>query len=215
MLLAALCLAVLLSGCVRTELGVTLNKDGTGVITTPVAVEEDVYNMMKQSGSDPFEGRETQNVTYDDTEYVSCSEATERLPYEDLETRLKVFRLDNQDETGPLLFQDVSIEKNSGLFYSSFFFKAKTAAQVSTDESGQEVDETFKFFVTVTMPGNITQVKGGVVEGNTVTFEIEDLTQENELAVYADSNNIGVIIGIIVALVVILGAAFIILRKRG
>ena len=65
------------------------------------------------------------------------------------------------------------------------------------------------------MPGNITQVKGGVVEGNTVTFEIEDLTQENELAVYADSNNIGVIIGIILAMAVVLGAAFIILRKRG
>lgn len=63
--------------------------------------------------------------------------------------------------------------------------------------------------------GNITQVKGGVVEGNTVTFEIEDLTQENELAVYADSNNIGVIIGIILAMAVVLGAAFIILRKRG
>lgn len=67
----------------------------------------------------------------------------------------------------------------------------------------------------MTMPGNITQVKGGVVEGNTVTFEIEDLTQENELAVYADSNNIGVIIGIILAMAVVLGAAFIILRKRG
>ena len=53
------------------------------------------------------------------------------------------------------------------------------------------------------------------VEGNTVTFEIEDLTQENELAVYADSNNIGVIIGIILAMAVVLGAAFIILRKRG
>lgn len=215
MLLAALCLAVLLTGCVRTELNVTLNKDGTGVITTTVAVEEDAYNMMKQSGSDPFEGRETQKVTYDDTAYVSCSEATERLPYEDLETRLKAFRLDNQDETSPLLFQDVAIEKNSGLFYSSFSFRAKTAAQVGADESGQEVDEKFKFFVTVTMPGNITQVKGGVVEGNTVTFEIEDLTQENELAVYADSNNIGVIIGIILAMAVVLGAAFIILRKRG
>ena len=215
MLLAALCLAVLLTGCVRTELGVTLNKDGTGVIMTTVAVEEDAYNMMKQSGTDPFEGRETQKVTYDDTAYVSCSEATERLPYEDLETRLKAFRLDNQDETSPLLFQDVALEKNSGLFYSSFSFRAKTAAQVGTDESGQEVDEKFKFFVTVTMPGNITQVKGGVVEGNTVTFEIEDLTQENELAVYADSNNIGVIIGIILAMAVVLGAAFIILRKRG
>lgn len=214
-LLAVLCLTVLLTGCVRTELGVALYKDGTGIITTTVAIEESVYNMTKQGGSDPFEGRDTRTVTYDGTSYVSCSEATEKLSYGELENRLKVIHLDASDETSPLLFEDVSIEKSGGLFYSSFSFKAKTAVQASTDESGQNVNDTYKFFVTVTMPGNITQVKGGIVEGNTVTFEIEDLTQENELAVYADSNNVGVIIGLIATMAVVLGAAFIILRKRG
>ena len=213
-LLSVLCLAVLLTGCVRTELGIALHKDGTGVITTTVAIEESAYNMIKQSGSDPFEGRETQKVTYEDTPYISCSEATENLSYEELENQLKAVRLDASDETSPLLFQDVSIEKNGGLFYSSFSFQAKTTAQENTDESGQSVNDTYKFFITVTMPGSITQTKGGTADGNTVTFEIDDLTQENDLAVYADANNVWVIVGIIAVLIVILGIGFLVLRKK-
>ena len=214
-LLSVLCLSVLLTGCVRTELGVALHKDGTGIITTAVAIEESAYSMMKQNGSDPFEGRETQKATYDDTSYISCSEATEKLSYEELENQLKAVRLDASDETSPLLFQDVSIDKNGGLFYNSFSFQAKTAAQENTDESGQSVNDTYKFFITVTMPGSITQTKGGTAEGNTVTFAIEDLTQENDLMVYADANNVWVIVGIIAALAAILGIGFIVLRKRG
>ncbi len=214
-LLTVLCLAVLLTGCVRTELGIALHKDGTGVITTTVAIEENAYSMMKQNGADPFEGRETQKVTYEDTPYVSCSEATEKLSYEELESQLKAVRLDASDETSPLLFQDVSIEKNGGLFYSSFSFQAKTAVQENTDESGQSVNDTYKFFITVTMPGSITQTKGGTAEGSTVTFEIEDLTQENDLAVYADANNVWVIVGIIAVLIAVVGIGFIVLRKRG
>ncbi len=213
-LLSVLCLAVLLTGCVRTELGIALHKDGTGVITTTVAIEESAYNMIKQSGSDPFEGRETQKATYEDTPYISCSEATENLSYEELENQLKAVRLDASDETSPLLFQDVSIEKNGGLFYSSFSFQAKTTAQENTDESGQSVNDTYKFFITVTMPGSITQTKGGTADGNTVTFEIDDLTQENDLAVYADANNVWVIVGIIAVLIVILGIGFLVLRKK-
>lgn len=216
LLLSVLCLTTLLAGCVRTELGVALHDDGTGVITTTVAVKEDAYNTMKQSGTDPFDGRTTEKVTYDDTAYISCSEVTERLSYEELETQLKAVRLDASDEESPLLFSDVSIEKNGGLFYNSFTFKAKTAAQIDTGEDQmQDVNGMYKFFVKVTMPGSISQTKDGVVEGNTVTFAIEDLTQENEFAVYSDSNNVGVVIGIIVVMALILGAILFFVKKKG
>ena len=216
LLLSVLCLAVLLTGCVRTELGIALYKDETGIITTSVAIEEDAYNMIMQNGSDPFEGRETKRVTYDDTAYVSCTDTTERLSYEELENQLKAVHLDASDESSPLLFQDVSIDKKGGLFYSSYTFQAKTAIQENTGgESGQSVNDTYKFFITVTMPGSIIQTKGGTADGNTVTFEIQDLTRENDLAVHADSNNVWIIVGIIAALAVIFGAVFILLRKKG
>ncbi len=216
LLLSALCLTILLTGCVRTELGVTLNEDGTGSLTTTVAIKEEAYNTMLQSGSDPFEGRTTEKITYNDTPYISCSETTEQLSYEELENRLKAIRLDMSDEESPLLFDDVSINKSNGLFYKSFTFKSKTAAQVSTEESeNQDVNSMYKFFVKVTMPGDITQALNGAVDGNTVTFEIADLTQSTELAAYSDANNVGVIIGIIVVLAAIAGAVFFFVRKKG
>ena len=215
-LLSVLCLAALLTGCVRTELGVDLYDDGTGVITTTVAIKEDAYSTMTQSGTDPFEGRETQKVTYDGDAYISCAEVTDRLSYEELENELKAIRLDASDEKSPLLFRDVSIDKNGGLFYNSFTFKAKTTAQVNSgEEQSHSVNDMYKFFIQVTMPGSISQTKDGVVEGNTVTFEISDLTQENEFAVYSDSNNVGVVIGIVVVMAVILGAVLFFTRKKG
>lgn len=216
LLLSVVCLASLLAGCVRTELGVALNDDGTGRITTTIAIKEDAYNTMKQAGSDPFDGRSTEKVTYEDTPYISCSETTERLSYEEIENELKAVRLDASDEDSPLLFEDVSIGRSNGLFYRSYTFKARTAAQVSTEESeNQDVNSMYKFFVKVTMPGSISQAKDGAVDGNTVTFEIEDLTQSREFAVYSDANNVGVIIGIIVVMVLILGAVIFFTRKKG
>ena len=65
------------------------------------------------------------------------------------------------------------------------------------------------------MPGGISQTKEGTIEGNTVTFEIKDLKQENEFAVSSDSNNVGMIIGIIVVLAIILGVILFFVRKKG
>lgn len=214
LLLSILSMMVLLAGCVRTELGVVLYDDETGVVTTTVAIKEDTYSTMVQSGADPFKGRETQNVTYDNTVYVSCSEITERLSFKELENELKSIQIDSSDEDSPLLFKDVTIVKNGGLFYNSFTFRAKTAAQEISNEN-QSINGMYKFFVKVTMPGGISQTKEGTIEGNTVTFEIKDLKQENEFAVSSDSNNVGMIIGIIVVLAIILGVILFFVRKKG
>lgn len=64
------------------------------------------------------------------------------------------------------------------------------------------------------MPGSITQTKGGTANGRIATFEIEDLTQENDLAVYADTNNVWVIVGIIAALSAVLGIGFVVLKRK-
>ena len=80
------------------------------------------------------------------------------------------------------------------------------------DENSQYLDLCSP---TVTMPGSITQTRGGTADGNTVTFEVQDITQENDMAVYADSNHIGVIIAIVMALILILGAVIFFGRKKG
>ena len=55
LVLAAVTLALCLTGCVYEDLSVKLNKDGTGSIAATVGLKKDfVDNMM--AGADPFEG---------------------------------------------------------------------------------------------------------------------------------------------------------------
>lgn len=105
---------------------------------------------------------------------------------------------------GAPLFKSVTVDESNGLFYNSYTFKATTNVSAECKES---------YTINVTMPGNITQTKDGAVEENTVTFTIENFSQENEIAAYSDSNNITAVIVILVILVAVLGA-FIYFTKR-
>jgi len=103
------------------------------------------------------------------------------------------------------LFKKVTVYENKGLFYNSYTFKATTNIA--------ECDESY--IVKVTMPGSVTQTKDGAVEDNTVTFTIQNFSQENEIAVYSDSNNFGVVIVIIVLLIAVLGAFIYFTKRKG
>lgn len=105
---------------------------------------------------------------------------------------------------GTPLLKSVTVDEGSGLFYNSYTFKATTNISAVCKDS---------YTVTVTMPGNITQTKDGVVEENKVTFTIENFGQENEIAAYSDSNNITAVIVILIILVAVLGA-FVYFTKR-
>ena len=86
-----LCLALLLSvltGCIHQDMGVKMNKDGTGSITTTLGIKKDFYEQMKGMGSDPFEGKTVSEYQYDGDTYVSCAETKEYSSYEDMEKAL-------------------------------------------------------------------------------------------------------------------------------
>lgn len=118
---------------------------------------------------------------------------------DNIESKLKSYALTD----GTPLFKIVKIEKNNGLFYNSYTFKATTNI----------ADCKGKYTIALTMPGSITQTKDGLVEDGTATFTIENFDQENEIVAYSDSNNITAVIVILVVLVVVLGA-FIYFTKR-
>ena len=56
LLLAAVTLIAALTGCMRTDIGVTLNKDGTGSVSASVGIEKSVYDQLAAAGADLFEG---------------------------------------------------------------------------------------------------------------------------------------------------------------
>lgn len=118
---------------------------------------------------------------------------------DDAEAKLSAVKSDN----GTLLFKRVSVAENKGLFYNSYTVNVITNA--AEDTAGYELQ--------VTMPGKIAQVKDGTAEGNTITFKIENLKQENDFAAYSDSNNTVTVI-IILCVLAVVGGGFVYIMKR-
>ena len=132
---------------------------------------------------------------------ISLSESTDKITAKELENKLKEVKLVNTDQT---LFEDVTISENKGIFYSSYRFIAMIKPQ--------KTDAELK--LTVTMSGNPSGVRNGIIEGNQAVFPVSDLSETIELAAEFEENNIGVIIGIIIVLVAVM-AVFMFIVKRG
>lgn len=241
LILSTLMLVGLLSGCVQNDLGVKINSDGTGSVAMTLGLEQEFYEQLKASGSDPFEGKTTTTYTDGEDTYVAYTETTEYESYEDIEKALLDMEYDydkiegtseddeTPNETHPSdytlmqpteaekdahIFKSVNIEKNSGIFYTTYTFKAVMNPQPKDSESGYATNDIFKVTVSVEMPSDITQAKDGKVDGNKVVFEIEDITEANELAATAESNNIGVVIGIIAVLVIVFAVVVFLVKRQ-
>ena len=243
LLMSTIMLLSLLTGCIHQDMGVKMNKDGTGSITTTLGIEKDFYEQLKSMGSDPFEGKTVSEYQYDGSTYVSYAETKEYSSYEEMEKALlemtyetemledaqgtevedehsveeesnDIFDITIEEEkedaptpTTPAqdnhIFSSVNIEKNGGIFYSSYTFAAVLNPQ-NGDGLDYDLNETFKVTLTVEMPTEITGAKGGTIEGNKVTFDIADISESKEFAATCEENNTGVVIGIVVGLVVVM-----------
>jgi hypothetical protein len=214
-----------------------MNKDGTGSIATVIGIEKELYQTLKQMDSDPFSGKDTKEYTYDGTTYVSYSEVKEYGSYEDMENALLEMTYDevleiaqqldtesDDDDTtysdyeGALvpesnnnIFSSVNIEKNGGIFYASYTFNAVMNSRSNT-EMDEETAEAIRIIITVEMPTEITQYKGGKVEENKITFDVTDISDSQEFAATCEHNNTGVVIGIVIGLVLLV-AGFVFLVK--
>lgn len=256
LLMSTIMLLSLLTGCIHQDMGVKMNKDGTGSITTTLGIEKDFYEQLKSTGSDPFEGKTVAEYQYDGSTYVSYAETKEYSSYEDMEKALlemtyeteiieEAQNAENEDveedaenpddifdvtieepetvrveavaPTTPAqdnhIFSSVNIEKNGGIFYSSYTFAA-----VLNPQNGEGLDydlnETFNVTLTVEMPTEITGAKGGTVEGNKVVFDIADITATQELAATCEENNTGLVIGIVIGLVVLVAGAVCLIKFK-
>jgi hypothetical protein len=253
LLMSTIMLLSLLTGCIHQDMGVKMNKDGTGSITTTLGIEKDFYEQLRSMGSDPFEGKTVSEYQYDGSTYVSYAETKEYSSYEEMEKALlemtyetemledaqgtevedkpsveeesnDIFDITIEEEkedapapTTPAqnnhIFSSVNIEKNGGIFYSSYTFAAVLNPQ-NGDGLDYDLNETFKVTLTVEMPTEITGAKGGTVEGNKVVFDIADITETQELAATCEENNTGLVIGIVIGLVVLVAGAVCLIKFK-
>lgn len=237
LLLTSVLLFFALTGCVRTDIGVTLNKNGTGSISASLGIEKSVYDQLTAlGGSDIFDGKTPEAVKYGDTTYMTVTETKEYGSYEEirealLELTYNTDKLDGltgdnddlaaapsdytlyQPETekkNDRIFESVNLEKTEGIFYSVYTFRATVnPPEVNNDQ----LKGAYKMTITVNMPDKITQSKGGSPDGKTIVFDFADLSETSEIAAVSEVNNYGVIIGICVALLVA-AVVFVIVIKR-
>ena len=240
LLLAMLCMFALLTGCVQQDIGVTVNSDGTGTVSATIGIEKDAYEQLVGMGTDIFEGKETSTYEHDGNTYVSYTETKDYESYEDMEKALlemtyesdvfedlntQGFESEDPEEqaesTEPTpIFKNVSIEKNNGLFYSTYTFKAELNPQEITESDGSELElpidtDSYRMTFTITMPSDITQASGGEVDENKAVFEINDITEAQEFSVICEQNNVAAVIVIIVVLVIVLGLFFFLTKRKG
>lgn len=241
LLLCSVMLLCMLTGCIHQDTGVKMNSNGTGSVTTKLGIAKDFYEQLKEAGSDPFEGKSVTEYQYDGTTYVSYSETKEYASYADMEKALLAMTYETdiiedaqgaegQPEVQPdeissaggvevtptkdnHIFSSVKIDRNRGIFYSSYTFKAVLNPQKA---EGEEYDpnEAFKVTLSVEMPGRITGAKGGTPDGNKIVFDIADITESQELAAASEENHNGVVIGMVVGLVVLAGGLFCVVKLK-
>jgi len=198
--------------------------------------------MIGADGNSIFDGKETSEVTIDGEKYIAVTETKEYKSFDEIEMALLELTYNTEEyedavgepteedeviadseiavaptettETEVLpIFKSVEIVKNEGLFYTNYTFKATLNPLPKNAE--YDFNDMMKLSITLEMPEEIFQTNGGTVEDKTVTFDIEDLTNETELLASAEANNYVVIVSIVVVLVLVLALFLFLTKKKG
>ncbi len=281
LLLSALTLLTLLTGCIHEDFGIKLNADGTGSVSARIGIDKDVYNQALGMGAELFGDSEAEPTEYEykGKTYVSVTETTEYASFDELKQALLdlTYETDelaemnsfegeweigdpeeedavlmdeplpepedeaeaepeddpvedepsDDDEAGEPegdaaetidnhIFKDVVIERNDGLFSKSLVLSAKMNAIPDDPEAETPLSSAFLVSVSVEMPNDITNAsENAAVEGNKATFEISDLTVENEFAVESSQTNVQLIIAVVVVLILALAALLLFTKFHG
>ena len=241
--LCAIMLVATLTSCVAEDIGIKLNKDGTGTVALTMGIKADYFDMMiGADGNSIFDGKETSEVTIDGEKYIAVTETKEYKSFDEIEKALleMTYNTDEYEDavgepaeeedgitdseiviapTEPTetevlpIFKSVEIVKNEGLFYTNYTFNAVLNPLPKNAE--YDFNDMMKLSITLEMPEKISQTNGGTVEDKTVTFDLEDLTNETELLASAEANNYVVIVSIVVVLVLVLALFLFLTKKKG
>ena len=264
LILSALTLLTLLTGCIHEDFGIKLNEDGTGSIAARIGIDKDVYNQALGMGANLFADSEEEPTEYEykGKTYVAVTETTEYASFDELRQALldltyetdelaelsdleaagepveeeaealiaevidvtedaveavedEADTADDPEETTEAaeeepavvdnhIFKEVLIEKKSGLISESYVFSAKMNAVPDDPNAETPLSSAFLVTVSVEMPTGITNAsENATVEGNKATFEISDLTVENEFAVEASHTNTTLIVSLVAVLVLL------------
>ena len=200
----------------------TYEHDGKTYISYAESTEYKSFDEIEQAllamtyETDMFENLEDSDIPVDEDAELPAEDDSEGDETDETDTPEE----EPAPETDIHVFKSVEIEKNGGIFYTAYSFKAELNPQTaeSDDESMVDMDipmdDVFHMTFSIEMPAEIAEASGGTVEGNKVTFEIDDITEAAEFSVNCEQSDIAAIVIIVIALVILLITFIICLNKR-
>ncbi len=222
LILTVLVLMMSLSGCMHNDIGIKMNADGTGSISVKVGMEKEAYEALTSMGSSSTDKEETIEYEFDGKTYVGYTEEKEFASYEEMEKFLLELTYEtdasedaddasgevaiddagDSDEADTHIFKDAVIAKDGGFFANNYHFHLTINPQEDTD--AYNAKDMFRVTISVEMPNAITETVGGTSEGNKVTFDIKDVTQEQEISAVSESVNSSSIVAVVAGGVLVL-----------
>jgi len=133
--------ASLLTGCMRNDIGIQINQDGTGSISTTIGIEKDFYEQLRSTGADPFEEKMTYEYLYEDKTYVSYTETKEYSTYEDMEAALLEMTYNAEEIEGSVPYKpEISLDEiTEGTIFDNITIDTPT---VEDTEENDRIFET-------------------------------------------------------------------------
>ena len=161
--------------------------------------ETDMLDDAQNAGSD-IDTEEQAEENLDSILDITTDETETVLPESEMPD-VTILETDNH------IFSSVNIEKNGGIFYSAYTFNAVLNPQ-SNSGLDYDLNEAIRVTLSVEMPNEITDVKGGTADGNKAVFDVADITESQELSATSEGTNTGVVVGTVLILVLVVACLF-------
>ncbi|MFC7063752.1 LppM family (lipo)protein [Halobacillus seohaensis] len=218
-------LIFILTGCVKGDFGVKINKDGSGVNTITLGVEEDNYEQFGGSGEDTLSSSndelETQGYMvekfnedgytgfkatkeFDDVSQMTVIPETDGASEENSES-------EGNEESNPM---DMNVSE--GFFTTTYTLEGEIDLENSESLGGMEgmIADQMDFTFTLDLPVKAKEHNADEVDGKVLTWEINP-TGSTDVVVEADAPNLSNIIVVGIGVIVVLGLVVIAVIRRG
>lgn len=171
-LMAAAVLICSLSGCVRMEVGLNIQKDGSADVGVSMGVTEDLYAMLTQDGQDPMA-----EVKSKAEESGYTAEEYEQDGYKGLTMTQHIADLQQATQASDPYMEGLSFtkEKNGLREMMTLSGAVNTAESMKENLDGMTVDlSQFDVKLTVTVPYAITESNATEIseDGKTATWDL-------------------------------------------
>ncbi|MFG6146928.1 LppM family (lipo)protein [Halobacillus sp. B23F22_1] len=223
MILAMIMLALLLAGCVKGDFAVKINKDGSGVNTITIGVEEVTFaqfggdeGMLDETNQD----LEAQGYTIEELDeegYIGITATKEFEDAGEMDFIPDTDTIDQADMDASAAEEDINFSVEEGFFTDTYRLEGSFDLEGAFDLGGVEqmianqMDLTF----TLDLPIQAKEHNADEEDGSVLAWDINP-TGSNDIMVEADAPNVRNIIIVGVAALAVIGVViFLVMRKKG